>query len=296
MRIDLHLHSRFSDGTEWPAQLAARAAALGIECAALTDHDSLEGVDRFLAACHKLPIRGIAGVEFDVLQPEIRYRKELLGYYPGGEWHASQALGKRRLAARQESLSHCMGIAQKHFDRPDLSLAEMDAKRRTTVPPDLQACRYSWTRVDFYHYLRSKGVIPSAMDYYEFRDTHFGAGMVFQGETTKPTLAEAAALIRSDGGYPVLPHPGHIFGDDPARMAAAEKHFRTVLGFCTDAGVWGVELYYYGDATDGINGMVRRLAPEYGLGLTCGSDCHGPGSTKHTMEKFIEELAEAPWE
>jgi predicted metal-dependent phosphoesterase TrpH len=41
MRTDLHLHSRYSDGSEWPEAIAARAAGLGLECVALTDHDSM---------------------------------------------------------------------------------------------------------------------------------------------------------------------------------------------------------------------------------------------------------------
>jgi hypothetical protein len=69
MRTNLHLHSRFSDGTDWPERVAARAADAGLECAALTDHDSMEGVDGFLEACRGLGILGIAAVEIDCVAP-----------------------------------------------------------------------------------------------------------------------------------------------------------------------------------------------------------------------------------
>ena len=61
--IDLHMHSNCSDGTLSPEELAAAALNMGLEAAALTDHDTVSGVERFLAAAAGTPLRAVPGVE-----------------------------------------------------------------------------------------------------------------------------------------------------------------------------------------------------------------------------------------
>jgi len=61
--IDLHMHSNCSDGTMSPEELVAAALEQGLEAAALTDHDTVSGDRRFLAAAAGTPLRAVAGVE-----------------------------------------------------------------------------------------------------------------------------------------------------------------------------------------------------------------------------------------
>lgn len=61
--IDLHMHSNCSDGTLTPEELAAAALEMGLEAAALTDHDTVSGVERFLDAAAGTPLCAAAGVE-----------------------------------------------------------------------------------------------------------------------------------------------------------------------------------------------------------------------------------------
>ena len=61
--IDLHMHSSCSDGTLTPEELAAAALDLGLEAAALTDHDTVSGVQRFLSAAAGTPLHAVPGVE-----------------------------------------------------------------------------------------------------------------------------------------------------------------------------------------------------------------------------------------
>ena len=64
MYCDLHTHSKFSDGTEWPEELIARAQGLGLSALALTDHNSVAGLPRFLAAAEGSGVEAVPGVEF----------------------------------------------------------------------------------------------------------------------------------------------------------------------------------------------------------------------------------------
>ena len=61
--IDLHMHSSCSDGTLTPEALVAAALDIGLEAAALTDHDTVSGVERFLSAASGTPLRAVPGVE-----------------------------------------------------------------------------------------------------------------------------------------------------------------------------------------------------------------------------------------
>jgi hypothetical protein len=61
--IDLHMHSTCSDGSLTPEELAAAALDMGLEAAALTDHDTVSGVERFLSAASGTPLHAAPGVE-----------------------------------------------------------------------------------------------------------------------------------------------------------------------------------------------------------------------------------------
>ena len=61
--IDLHMHSIHSDGTDTPAELVELALEKGLIAMALTDHDTVDGVDEAVAAAEGRPIEVISGVE-----------------------------------------------------------------------------------------------------------------------------------------------------------------------------------------------------------------------------------------
>ena len=64
MFCDLHTHSVFSDGTDTPAQLIARAAQMGLTAIALTDHNTVAGLPDFLAAGQGSGVKAVPGCEF----------------------------------------------------------------------------------------------------------------------------------------------------------------------------------------------------------------------------------------
>ena len=62
MPVDLHSHSRISDGSFSPEDLVAEAARVGLTSVALTDHDTVDGLDRALAKGHQLGVEVIRGI------------------------------------------------------------------------------------------------------------------------------------------------------------------------------------------------------------------------------------------
>ncbi len=64
--IDLHVHTIASDGTLTPAEVVLEAARVGLEAVAITDHDTVAGVDQALAAGEKRGLEVVPGLEFSV--------------------------------------------------------------------------------------------------------------------------------------------------------------------------------------------------------------------------------------
>ena len=63
-QVDLHVHSTSSDGTYTPTELVNYAIEKGLDAFALTDHDTVDGIDEALAAAKGKPIRVIPGIEY----------------------------------------------------------------------------------------------------------------------------------------------------------------------------------------------------------------------------------------
>jgi predicted metal-dependent phosphoesterase TrpH len=326
MKANLHLHSRCSDGSDWPAEVARRAARASLELVALTDHDCLAGWPSFAAEAEKLGLRSLPAVEIDVRAADIAYRSELLAYFPHSSPRRTASFLEVQVRRRRERLVGFLEICCRRFDRSDLELGELlrlkiatgwrDAVARApdaasaasaatadqaapasatsrdgSVPPEA----ISLNKVDLFRYLLHRGLLPADMSYPAFRKAFFASGHIPDVGHPRATAEEAIAAVREDGGILVLPHPGHEFDDDPAVLEAERARLARLLDWCREAGVDGVELYWYGPrATEPINALVRREAEARGLFLSYGSDCHGPGSGKETMGAFSGEFEAFP--
>jgi 3',5'-nucleoside bisphosphate phosphatase len=298
MNANLHLHSLFSDGALWPEAVAEAAAASGrgLELLALTDHDTLGGTPEFASACAALGIATLPGCEIDCRVPEIGYRSELLAYFPSGTYKATAELLALVLADRAARLVRLVANAAAFFGRPDFSFEELAARKAAGRVPPPEPSQVSYSMVDLYTFLKSKGVIDRAMGYRDFMGAYVDTGKIQGARMPKPSLEAIAAAVRSDGGFLVLPHPGHQFADSPQRVLAEEERLDRMLSFFKERGISGVEQYWYGDERSSlaINEIVRRAARKAGLFLSYGSDCHGPGSAKHTIGKFSGEFEGFP--
>jgi len=78
MSVDLHSHSTASDGSYTPSQLARAFKAASVKIAALTDHDTVGGLNEFLSTCGEIGVAGIGGIEFSTVFRGIEVH--LLGY------------------------------------------------------------------------------------------------------------------------------------------------------------------------------------------------------------------------
>ncbi len=301
MNANLHLHSRFSDGSLWPEDIALGAARLGLEAAALTDHDTMGGTDRFVKECARLGVEGITACEIDVSEPEIDYKSEILGYFPGRATSGCPATGLMLatvLGERKKRLEYYLYWARTIFRREDLTMEDMlrdklaGAERENVG--DLDAI--SWSKVDIFLYLKTRRLIPAYTTYKTFKKEWFAPGKFPKYRLSKPGIRDCARSIHADGGFAVIPHFGHFWNDDLEDMTRRSAKISSQLSFFRNCGVDGIELYWYSGKkkSQGINDLVRELAEPLGFFFTFGSDCHGPGTDKYTIDKFSGDFQGFP--
>ncbi|MDR3264599.1 MAG: PHP domain-containing protein, partial [Synergistaceae bacterium] len=108
LKIDLHLHSAFSDGIFSPSDLVRRLASGGVSVASLTDHDTVEGVVSFLAGCRGKSIRAVSGVELSAAFDGVLH---ILGYrFDVDDEPLRNALEKNRGARHERNVAICQKL------------------------------------------------------------------------------------------------------------------------------------------------------------------------------------------
>ena len=297
MEANLHLHSRYSDGTLWPEEVAAKASGCGLEAVALTDHDSVGGLPAFLSEAGRLGMEAIAGCEVDCEAPEIGYRSEILAYFPDGAYPRTKAFLDEAMERRRLRLIAYIEHARCLYRREELSLEDLLAGKYGSELGRVRLEAISVSKVDLFLYLRQKGILGPDLGYTRFRaevlDTWNLAASGIKDRRT--TVAELAAIVLADGGYLVVPHIGHEFHDDAAELEGRLNRLVGILSYFRGLGIDGVELYWYRNAsTKRINEVVEKAASRLGFFLTYGSDCHGPGSGKDTLGQFSGDFPGFP--
>ncbi len=247
-RVDLHTHSTASDGELSPAELVQLALERGLDVIALTDHDSVAGLDAALQAAQGTRLEVIPGVELsaDVPQAEVH----VLGYWM--DWHAphfQEMLEKFRdgRVGRAENMVKKLAAlgAPISFERVKEIAGDAAIGRPHVAQALLEAGHVSTVAEAFDKYIARNG--PAYVERFRL------------------TPEDAVTLILSAGGVPVLAHPREVTS--------------YVLPMVR-AGLLGLEVHYglYDDAT--IQ-MLSQLAREYGLVATGGSDFHGLNKMAH---------------
>lgn len=247
-RIDLHTHSTCSDGSMTPAELVHHAKESGLCAMALSDHDTVSGVDEAMATGREFGIEVIPAIELSAVSATETH---ILGYFI--DPHAPElvhALGRIR-DIRVERLTETCEMLRQH----DIAVS-MDEVRATAGGGVL--CRAHIAKI-----MTEKGYAESPRDAF---NRWLNVGCPCYSETQAITDEEAIALIRSAGGDAYLAHlhltklPDDRLDAFVARLAAAGLH--------------GLEGYYT-DYTADMAEKYRALAKKYHLAISGGTDFHG---------------------
>jgi predicted metal-dependent phosphoesterase TrpH len=245
-RIDLHTHSRASDGEFTAAELAERAHAAGIAVWALCDHDTVAGLADAETAANGRGIRLVPGIELsafldgkeihllghfiDPLHPTLRSFEDFLAERRRVRMEQIvEKLGALGVALRVADIEKWSG--GKTIGRPHVARAIVETGAVATVK--------------------------------EAFDRLLGEGRPAYVPRYRLEAEEAVQLVRGAGGTTTAAHPG---------VSRLERHDLTRL---RAAGVEGLEVHHV-DHVPSQREKYLRIADELGLVPTAGSDYHGP--------------------
>ena len=250
-RIDLHMHTTVSDGTDRPEELLPKIREKGINLFSVTDHDDVKAC-RIVRLLRKEgdPLF-LSGVEFSCRDEMGRYH--ILGYGYDADAEAMRRIIEKRHALRMTKLQARLDYIKREFG---LSFSENEIRELRSM--DNPGKPHIGKLIVKHGYAES---ITQAINKYI-------NGLRVSNLLLKPE--EAIQSILDAGGIPVLAHPPFGDGDELVIGEELEMRLRHVLAF----GLQGVEAFYSG-YTPEQHAEVLGLAEKYGLYVTAGSDYHG---------------------
>ena len=247
--IDLHVHSTFSDGSMTPEELVELAVKVGIKALALTDHDGMMGIDRFLAACSLHGLQGIPGVEISI---------EL----SGGTMHLLGYFIDHQNPPMNTALIH---LRQGRFERNQFILERLNSLGFPLNWDEvaLLAKEDVVGRPHFAQAMIAHGYVKNKDEAFE---RYLGKGKPAYVERERFTVEASIALIQGAGGVPILAHP--------YTLNMGRRRLREFLAELASKGVQGIEAYY-SEHSHEQQRFCLNMARELDWVVTGGSDFHG---------------------
>ncbi|MBN1350376.1 PHP domain-containing protein [candidate division KSB1 bacterium] len=248
--FDFHTHTTASDGSLRPVELIELAARQGITTLAVTDHDTISGLDAACEAGKAMGITVIPGLEISIdFEPGTMH---LCGYFIDT---TNQALKNGLKIVQEAREKRNPRIIEKLNEMGiDITLEEVNAEVGTS-----RAGRPHFAKV-----LLEKGYVNSIQQAF---DSYLAKGAPCYVNKMRLKKAEAIALIIASGGIAVLAHPIQLKLSTPVE-------YRAVFSELKALGASGIEAYssYH---TNQENMLFKSLAEELDMLVTGGSDFHG---------------------
>jgi len=255
LNIDLHCHSTASDGLLKPEALVARAAANGVEILALTDHDGVSGLAEARAKAESEGVRFVDGVEISVtwegttvhivglqIDPEDPVLRSGLESIREGRATRAEKMGEALAAA---GIPDSLAGAKTYAENPSLI-----------------------SRSHFARHLVKSGRAPDVKSVFQRYLVKGKPGFV---PHQWASLGDVVSWIRASGGIAVVAHPG--------RYQFSKPELRAFLAEFKDSGGAGIEVVT-GSHSPEQYFEFARIAREFGLTASRGSDYHGKGESR----------------
>ena len=274
-RIDLHVHTTASDGTFSPADAVRLAQETGLAAIAITDHDTVSGYAEAARAGAALGVEVVPGIE---ISTKFHHAVHILGYYIDPE---------------SDKLAPVLDWVVRDRDERNRQMAALMAADGLPVCYEDMQRRFGEV-IGRPHFARLLVELGYASDVADAFDRYVEKGRKYYVGRHFLSLERSIEIIREAGGVPVLAHPFQYRLDDTG--------LRELIEYSMAHGLRGMECRYSGYTTE-QSGYLERLAEEYGLIKTGGSDFHGAnkahirlGTGTGGLEvpyEFLEELKNA---
>lgn len=263
--IDLHVHSTGSDGTLTPAELVLEAKKNGLSALALTDHDSTDGIDEFVAAGKTYGIETVPGVELST-------------EYENTEIHVVGLFIDPETPALKEQLH----MFRENRDNRNLKMIDLLRGQGFDITAEALYARYPDSVVARPHMARYLTDTHQVEDMKTVFDRYIGDGCVCYVERYKISPMQAVELIHEAGGIAILAHPC-LYKISSRTLSEMIEQMKAV-------GLDGIEALYSCNEGDDER-KYREIAGKYGLLLSGGSDFHGTNKPQIRLGSGKGDLA-----
>jgi predicted metal-dependent phosphoesterase TrpH len=240
--IDLHTHSTASDGARTPAEVVRAGKAAGLSALALTDHDSIDGVDAARSEGSLVGLQVVTGVELSAVEGSVE--------------------------------THMLGLHLAELEELEKRLVQLRAMRVNRAQRIVERLNAIGVKISFESVLKHAGdgavgrphiaraVVAAgwAADLREAFERYLGNGKTAFVPKETLALSEAIQIIHRAGGVAVLAHPGSLTRDRVAALAAL--------------GLDGLEVLHPSHSWEDSQ-RLDAYATEFNLVRSGGSDWHG---------------------
>lgn len=248
-KIDLHVHSDKSDGSYSPSDLVSYAIKQGVSAFALTDHDTVDGIDEAIEASKGTSVTVIPGIELSTAYEGKDIH--IVGLFIDKEQPAfRERIGRFANARINRNLEMCEKLTECGMP---ITYDEL-----TTAFPDAVITRAHYARL-----MMQKGYVKSLKEAFERYIGDYGPCFI---PRKKITPEEGVRFILSANGLPVLAHPMQ-YGMGDARL-------QQLIDSLKEAGLVAMEAIYC-THTPSEEAKLCKLTKENGLLISGGSDFHG---------------------
>ena len=245
---DLHTHSHYSDGTYSPAELISEAEAKGLSAVVLCDHNTVEGLGEFFAAAKGKAVKAIGGVEFSTDYGEVELH--IVGMFITPEYlEAVDGMAAELRRRKDESNIALVENLQRggyDIDYSEIKAANPGIVNRAHIAANLVEKGYT-------------GSIKEAFDTLLAKDGEYYV------QVRRLDVFETIKFIKSIGAVAILAHPF---------LNLTESELREFLPRAIESGLDGMETLY-SDYDEETTALAVRIAAEFGIKQSGGSDFHG---------------------
>lgn len=286
-KIDLHTHSKMSDGTCSPKEIIALAAENGVKVVALTDHDTIDGLEEAEKEAQKLDVKLLKSIE-------------LTCPYVGGRLLHILGLG---IDTRNSDFLKAYTRMKERKEKSLKNILEIIGAQGVEIPMEVlkeRAITKYMDRVDIARYLLQEGIVERAVEgWNRYLDP------IPYGEDELIGIEEAFDIIHKAGGVSILAHYPKNIGLAGYTKEEIEEH----IAYLKSKGLQGMERYYPSFTKEEVD-FADYLIEKYELLASGGTDFHGkhrpgldvgmgrdgfyiPYSVYETMEPFMKRHHES---
>lgn len=244
MSIDLHLHSTASDGILSPTEVVDTAKTMGLKAIALTDHDTVCGVEEAVHRGNLIGVQVLPGLEINA--EDAGDKVHILGYFID---YCNPQLLARLLQLKVEREERIF----KTIDKLKNMSIHLNDENMVALTQTETLGRSALARV-----LINEGYVSDKKAAF---DLYIGEGAPAFVPRCKLTPQEAIELISDAGGIAIWAHPG-------------QNITKSQVVRYKQAGLVGLEVFHHTHAENLVH-YLQELAHECHLVISGGSDCHG---------------------